>query len=83
MALAAPLARRVFISLGLSVVTFAGLSVAVNSMLSTAKAAWAGGGIGAGAQLIAMAGINTALSIIVGAIIGRVAMIALKRIQPS
>lgn len=80
---AGPIAKRVMVSLGLSVVTFAGVSVAVTGLLSAAKAAWAGGMVGTVAQLVAMAGVNTALSIIAGGIIGRITMIALKRIQPT
>lgn len=79
-ALASPIARQVMISLGLGVITFAGVDVAVNSILGQAKTAWAGSFTGDVAQLLAMAGANTALSIIAGAIIARVSMMVLKRI---
>lgn len=84
LAIAGPVAKRVLVALGLSVVTFAGVSAAVSGLLSHAKAAWAGAGFVAGVpDLIAMAGLNTALSIIAGAIIGRVALLTLKKIIPT
>lgn len=81
LALTGPIARRVMVSLGLSVVTFTGVSVAVDSLLAQARSAWAGAFLGDAAQLVAMAGVNTGLSIIAGGIIGRVTMMAIKRIQ--
>jgi hypothetical protein len=81
MALVSPIARRVLLSLGLGVVTYTGVDTAVSSVLSQAKAAWAGGLVGDAAQLVAMAGANTALGIIAGGIVGRVTMLALKRFQ--
>lgn len=81
MALVGPIARRVLVSLGISLVTYAGISTAINTLLSNAKSAFGGFGGPAG-QLFAMAGGNVFLSIIAGAIIGRVSMIALKRFMP-
>ncbi|MFN5048841.1 DUF2523 family protein [Roseateles sp.] len=79
MALVGPVVKRVLASLGLGIVTFTGVDLAVSSVLSQAKAAWAGGLVGDAAQLVAMAGGNTALGIIAGGITARVTMIALKR----
>ena len=76
-----PIARRVLIALGVGVVTYAGVDLAVGSLLSQAKAAWGSGLTGSVAQLVAMAGINTALGIICGGIVGRVTMLTLKRMQ--
>lgn len=79
MALVGPVVKRVLASLGLGIVTFTGVDLAVSSVLSQAKAAWSGGLVGDAAQLVAMAGGNTALGIIAGGITARVTMIALKR----
>lgn len=79
MALVSPIARRVLTSLGLGVITYTGVDLAVGGVLSQAKAAWAGGLAGNAAQLVAMAGVNTALGIIAGGIVARVTMIAFKR----
>ena len=81
MALVSPIARRVMASLGLGVITYTGVDLAVSSVLAQAKTAWAGGLVGDAAQLVAMSGANTALGIIAGGIVGRVTMIALKRIN--
>ena len=83
MALVGPIARRVIISLGFTLVTYVGFSAAVTSILSGAKAAWGGGGFGAAAQLVAMSGANTALGIIAGGIVGRVSMVVLKKYLPT
>lgn len=79
MALIGPLGKQLLVALGIGVVTYAGVDIAVSSMLANARAAWAGGPGGAAAQLIAMAGVNTALGIIAGGITGRVTMLALKK----
>lgn len=79
MALVGPIARRVLLSLGLGVITYTGVDLAVTGVLSQAKAAWSSGLGGSAAQLVAMAGANTALGIIAGGIVGRVSMIAFKR----
>jgi Protein of unknown function (DUF2523) len=81
MGLATPIARRVVIALGLGVVTYTGVDLAVSGLLSQAKSAWSGGLTGSVAQLVAMAGVNTALGIICGGIVGRVTMLTLKRMQ--
>lgn len=78
-ALVSPIARRVLTSLGIGLIAYTGVDLAVGSLLNSAKAAWSGGMGGAVAQLVAMSGANTALGIIAGGIVGRVSMIALKR----
>lgn len=83
-ALSGPIARQVLISLGIGLVTYVGVDTAVSALLTQARTAWAagpGGGAGAAAQLIAMAGVNTALSIICGGISARVTMLVLKKFQ--
>lgn len=83
LALAGPLARQVMIALGLSVVTYVGVELAVGSLLTQARTNWSGSLFADAAQIVAMSGANTALSIIAGAIVGRIAMIPLKRIMPT
>jgi len=83
-ALTGPIARQVLVSLGIGLVTYAGVDLAVSSMLGQAKAAWnagPGSSAAAAAQLIAMAGGNTALGIIAGGITARVTMLVLKKFQ--
>jgi hypothetical protein len=83
LALAGPLAKQVLIALGFSIATYTGVSIAVDALLSQAKANWAGTFSADVANLIAMAGANTALSILAGALIGRVSMMAMKRLIPK
>lgn len=83
LALAGPLAKQVLIALGLSIVTYVGVDLAVSNVLAQARANWSGALVGDAAQLIAMAGVNTALSIIAGGIVGRISMMALKRLMPT
>jgi len=73
-----PIARQVMVSIGVGVVTFAGLSTAVSGALGSAKSA-IGGLTGDVLQVAAMAGTFTSLSIIAGGIMAGVSMIALKR----
>jgi len=81
-ALAGPIARRVLLSLGLGVVTYVGLDLALSAALSSAKSSL--GALPADiAALLAIAGVNTAASILAGALTARVAMIALKRFEPA
>lgn len=78
-AAAGPIAKRVLSSIGIGVVTYAGVDLAVNALLSQAKSAWAGT-VGDVAAYVAMSGANQALSIIAGAIAARVAFMSLKRL---
>lgn len=80
LAMVGPAAKRILVSLGLSVVTYAGVSTAVNAMIDSAKQNMAGLPADV-ANMIALAGINTALSIITGAIVARVSLVALKKLQ--
>ena len=79
-ALAGPLAKQVLFSLGVGVVSFVGLDVALNALLNTAKASW-GGSSATVAAYVAMFGGNTALSIIAGALIARISLIPLKSLS--
>jgi len=83
LAMVGPLAKQVMVSLGLAVVTFAGVATAVGSMIDSAKSTWSGGLGGDVAQLVAMSGVNVALGVICGGIVARVTMLSLKRIMPQ
>ncbi|MES2099388.1 MAG: DUF2523 family protein [Pseudomonadota bacterium] len=84
MGLVAPVAKRALASLGFGFVTYVGVSAAVDQLLASAKSAWAAGSLFANAsELVAMAGGNVALSIIAGAIVGRISMVTMKRLVPK
>lgn len=80
--LAAPLAKRVFASLGLAVVTYVGLDQALQAALSAAVAGFTGLPAGV-SQMVALTGVFDGLSIIAGALVARVALTPLKRIIPD
>lgn len=77
-ALAGPIARRVLASLGLGVVTYVGMDTAISGLLAQARAGWGSMG-GEVASYVAMTGANVALSLIAGALMGRVGLMVLKR----
>lgn len=82
MALATPLARRVFIALGLAWVVYEGVSTAIDAMLAGA----AGHMLGLPPDVLALlnlAGVFDGLSIFTGALISRLAMIPLSQIVPD
>lgn len=78
-ALVTPLARQVLVALGLGVISYAGVDLAVGALLAQAKSAWTGQSAEV-ANWLAMAGANTALSILAGAITTRLSLIPLKRL---
>lgn len=81
-ALAAPVVKRAMIALGFGLVSYAAMTAALNAALSAAKSAWAGlSGFPEALALIQMAGVNTAASIIAGALVTRVALQSLKRFE--
>jgi hypothetical protein len=76
--LASPIARRVLSSLGIGVVTFVGVDLAVSNIVGMAKSSWAG----ADAVLVGLlnlAGVGTSMSIIAGAVTSRLALMVMKR----
>lgn len=81
-AIAGPVAKRVLSSIGIGVVSYAGLTVVLNQLLSNARSAWSGLA-GDVAGLVGLAGLNTAASIMAGALITRVSLSALKRFEPK
>lgn len=78
--MAAPLAKRVLVALGFGFVSYAAISALINTAISSAKTAWGGLG-GDTLSMIQLAGINTAMAIICGALVARAAIAAVKRLQ--
>lgn len=78
-AAAGPLARRALQALGIGVLTYVGVDTALGALLSTARTSWTGMSADVAAY-VAMAGGNTALSIIAGALVARITLISLKRL---
>lgn len=74
---AGPIAKRVLAALGVGVVSFVGVGIAFNALVDIARTNW--GGLPADiAQYMAFAGVNQAISIIVGAMAARLALASLK-----
>lgn len=78
--LAGPIIRRMMLALGFGVVSYAAVSTALTAALGAAKAAFAGMGSDTLA-FVAMAGFPTALSVIAGALVARVALQAVKKLE--
>ena len=78
-AIAGPVAKRVLAALGIGVISYVGISTALNSMLDQALAAWSGLA-GEALQLVQLAGVNTAASIYAGALVARVSLMALSKL---
>lgn len=81
-AAAGPLAKRALAAIGFGIVSYAAMTAALNAALDAAKNAWAGlSGFPEALALIQMAGVSTAASIIAGALVARVAMQSLKKLE--
>lgn len=78
-ALAGPLARRVMLSLGLGVISFAGLSVVASQVVTAVQDKYATIG-GPVLDLLNLIGTGTALGIVLGGIVARAAFAAFSRI---
>jgi len=78
MALAGPLVWKALASLGMAIFVFVGVEAMTQQLIGHAQTAWAGLP-GTVAQLMGLAGINTAFSIVAGGITARVSMLMLKR----
>ncbi len=73
LSLAGPLVIRALLAIGISTVTFTGVTVALNSLISVAQSSW--DGIGSDLLgLAGIAGIPFCIGIITGAMSTRVAM---------
>ena len=81
-AIAGSLAKRVLTAIGIGIVSYAAMSAALNAALVAAKNAWAGlAGFPEALALVQMAGVSTAASIIAGALVARVALQSLKKLE--
>ena len=78
--LAGPIIRKMMMSLGIGVASYAAITAALNSAIGAAKAAW--GGLGGDAlNLIELTGAGQALGIITGALVARAALIAVNKLE--
>lgn len=82
MSLATPLARRVFVALGLSIVTYGGLSASLDQLVNMAVANMQGLPPDV-VSLLQMAGVFQGLSILTGAYVAVLALAPLQRIIPN
>lgn len=78
--LALPAARSVLKALGFGFVTFAAMTLALNAALDAARNAW-GGLTGDVLGLIGLAGGPMAMSLIAGALVTRVSILAAKKLS--
>jgi len=74
-----PLVRKVLVMLGIGVLTYGALTTLVNSIIGHAVANW-GQLTGAALQLSSLGGIPECLGIICGALVARVAFLAVGKI---
>ena len=79
MALVGPLARRVMLSLGLGVVSYALLAVTATQVVQQVQALYSGIG-GPVVQLLDLIGFGQAIGIILGALVARAAFSAVSKI---
>jgi hypothetical protein len=78
-AMAGPLATRVLVSIGVGVVSYVGLDMAVTAQLDAARQVWGQQNSGV-LTYLAMAGVNKALSILAAGVMARLAIVAVKRV---
>ena len=78
--LTGPVVKKVLSSIGVGLVSYAALSTALNSVLSSAKGA-IGGLSGSVLSMIQLSGCLDAASIIAGALIARVALQSIKKFE--
>lgn len=79
-AAAGPIAKRVMVSLGFGIVTMTGVTAAIETGVNAAKTA-VGGITGVVADLLAIAGFFSALSILAGGLVAAGAMLVVKKFQ--
>jgi hypothetical protein len=78
--LAGPAIRKILLSIGIGVASYAAISTALNSALGAAKSAYSGI-TGDVLQLLSMAGTSVFLSIIAGALVARVSLMVVKKLE--
>lgn len=74
-----PLAKKVLQALGIGVISYAGITVALNAAINQVKASY-GSIPGQLADLINYTGLGTAIGIILGAILARVSFMITERL---
>lgn len=74
-----PLAKRVLQALGIGIISFAGLSAALNGVIDAVKSNW-GGVTGQLLDLMQLAGFNTAIGIILGAMVAKLSFTLTERL---
>jgi len=79
-AIVGPLAKKVLISLGFGIASYAAVATALSAALSAARSAY-GGMSGDVLQLVELAGVGVAASILAGALTARVSLQVLKRLE--
>lgn len=79
-ALAGPVVKKALTSLGVGVASYAALTIALNTAIDAAKSAF-GGLTGDVLALVQMSGMPGALSIITGAMVARVSLMQLKKLE--
>lgn len=79
-AITGPVVKKAMIALGFGIVSYAAIATALNAALDQARNAW--GGLGGDAlALVNMSGASTALSIVAGALVARVSIMSLKKLE--
>ena len=80
LALAWPIAKKILVALGIGFVTYQGFTVIANQLKAEIIGAW--GQIGQSTiQILSLAGVNTALGIVLSAIAARAALAAVGKLQ--
>lgn len=77
--IAGPVAKRVLVSLGVGMLTIAGLQTALTSALNAAKSAM-GGMTGEVLQIVAISGAFSAVSILAGGITAAATLLVVKKL---
>jgi hypothetical protein len=78
--LAGPVVRKALASLGFGLVSYAAMSTALNAALSAAKGSLSGFG-GDALSIVQLSGVFMALSIIAGAMVARVGVNAISKLE--
>ena len=74
-----PLVKRALIAVGIGVVSYASLSALANTLIQTVQQQW-GGVSGSILQIASLAGIPDAMSLLCGALLARVALVAVTKL---
>lgn len=78
--LAGPAIRKILLSLGIGVASYAAVATALASALGAAQSAWGGFG-GDSLAILQLSGIGEAMGIIAGAMTARLTLMAVKKLE--